>query len=136
MAAITQAISKPISLDETRRRIEGWRETRSHCHAPMPPVLWDAAVAAARRHGLYPTARALRVDYGALKKHLETADPGHALASTTFIELVPGRPVTPADAVGCVIEVDGPGGPKRMRVSGLAPGDLLALVRTVWGPAQ
>ena len=132
MATTTQAISKSISLDDTRRRIERWRETRSHRHVPMPSVLWDAAVAAARQHGLYPTARAVRVDYGALKQHMETGDPDQALTATTFLELVPGRPMRPADAVGCVIEIEGVGGTKRMRLSGVAPGDLLTLVRMAW----
>ena len=135
MAAATQALSKSISLDETRRRIERWRETRSHRHAPMPAVLWDAAVSAARQHGLYRTARAVRVDYGALKQHMETADSDQALAATTFIELVPGRPMRPADAGGCVMEIEGFGCTKRMRLSGVAPGDLLTLARMAWSQA-
>jgi len=135
MATTTRAISKSISLDDTRRRIERWRETRSHRHAPMPSVLWDAAVAAARHHGLYPTARAVRVDYGALKQHMETGDPDQALTATTFLELVPGRPMRPADAVGCVIEIEGVGGTKRIRLSGVAPGDLLTLARMAWSQA-
>ena len=100
MATTTRAISKSISLDDTRRRIERWRETRSHRHAPMPSVLWDAAVAAARQHGLSPTARAVRVDYGALKQHMETGDPDQALTATMFLELVPGRPMRPTPRSG------------------------------------
>jgi len=135
MVTTTQALSKSISVDDTRRRIERWRETRSHRHAPMPAVLWDAAVSAARQHGLYRAARAVRVDYGALKRHLETADPDQTLAATTFIELVPGRPMRSADAVGCVIEIEGVGGTKRMRLSGIAPGDLLTLAQMAWSQA-
>src|SRR5450759_4465634 len=52
MATTTRAISKSISLDDTRRRIERWRETRSHRHAPMPSVLWDAAATAASQSTL------------------------------------------------------------------------------------
>lgn len=135
MAATTQTISRSTRLDEIRRRVERWRETRPYRHAPMPPALWDAAVAAARQHGLYPTARTLRVDYGALKRHLEAADSGHVLASTTFVELAPARPTTPADPA-CVIEIEGPQGTRRIRLSGLAPCDLLALVQRAWGEAQ
>ena len=133
MGATTQPISKWTRLDDTRRRVERWRETRPHRHGPMPAALWDAAVAAARQHGLYPTARALRVDYGALKKHLQAADPGHALTSATFVELAPTRPMTSADTPACVIEVDSPRGTMRIQLSGVAPCDLIALAQMAWG---
>ena len=55
--------STSIGLEQTRRRITRWRGTRTHRGAPMPAVLWAAAIALARQHGLYTTARALRVDY-------------------------------------------------------------------------
>jgi hypothetical protein len=42
----------------------------------MPAALWAAAVALARQHGLYLMARALRVDYGALKKRMDAAGAG------------------------------------------------------------
>jgi len=133
MAVTTQAMSTLISLDDTRCRIARWRETRAHRHAPMPAVLWEAAVSAAQQHGLYPTARALRVDYGALRKHVDLADPSRTLPAPTFLELVPGRPLPSAEAVGYVIEIDGVGDTRRMRVSGAASGDLLALARLMWG---
>lgn len=136
MAAITQTIPKSPALDKTRRRIERWRATRLHPNVRMPTALWDAAVAAARRHGLYPTAQGLRVDYGALKKHLDAADSDQARAATAFVELVPERPMTPADPVGCVVERTGPAGSTRMRVTGLAPSELMTLARMAWSEAQ
>jgi len=60
--------STSIGLEQTRRRITRWRETRTHRGAPMPAPLWTAAIALARQHGLYTTARALHLDYGSLKK--------------------------------------------------------------------
>jgi hypothetical protein len=51
----------------------------------MPATLWDAAVSAARQDRLYSTARRLRIDYGALKHHLETAGRGPALAAPIFV---------------------------------------------------
>ncbi len=136
MAATTQTIVKSTSVNDTRRRIERWRETRPHRHAPMPAALWGAAVAAARQHGLSPTARALRVDYGALKKHLEAADPGQALTSATFVELAPSRPTTPADLPGVVVEVERPRGTMRIRLSAVAAGDLIALAQMAWDQPQ
>jgi hypothetical protein len=100
----------------------------------MPATLWDAAVAAARQHGLYRTARTLRVDYGALKKHVEaTADSAHALPSTTFVELTPSGPRGPS---ACVIEIEGPRGTMRIRLSGVALRDIVAVAQMAWGEAQ
>lgn len=136
MADTTRTIPKPNRLEDTRRRIERWRETRPHRHVPMPAALWDAAVAAARQHGLYPTARTLHVDYGALTKHLRAADPGDALASATFVELAPTRPTTAVVPPACVIEVERPRGTMRIRLSGVAPCDLIALAQMAWGETQ
>ena len=120
-------------LDQTRRRVERWRETRRHRHVSMPATLWDAAVVAARQHGLYRTARTLHLDYGALKKHLAaTADPAPALPAPTFVELAPsGLASLPA----CVMEIDGPGGTLRIRLGGLALRDLVAVAH-LWGEAS
>ena len=63
-----------IELEQTRRRIAQWRGTRTQkpgIRQAMPAALWAAAVVLAQQHGLSPTARALRVNYIALKKRLE-----------------------------------------------------------------
>jgi len=41
----------PEEIQALSRRIERWRRTRAR-RAPMPAELWDAAVAAARTHGV------------------------------------------------------------------------------------
>ena len=83
-----------IGLEQTRRRITRWRETRTHRGAPMPAALWTAAIAFARQHGLYPTARALRLDYGSLKKRRDAVGAGR-VSSPTFVELPAARPMPP-----------------------------------------
>jgi hypothetical protein len=99
----------------------------------MPAALWAAAVALARRHGLYPTARALRLDYGALKKRLDAAGAGRA-PSPAFVELPAARPT---GLGACVIELDGPrGGRMRIEVPGATLADLVALTQVAWGPAR
>ena len=65
---ITTGSSTSIGLEKTRRRIARWRERRPYRGAAMPAALWAAAVALARQHGLYTTARRIHVDYGSLKK--------------------------------------------------------------------
>ncbi len=96
----------------------------------MPAALWAAAVALARQHGLYPTARALRVDYGALKKRMDAADAGR-VASPTFIELPAARPT----GLGpCVIDLEAPrGGRMRIEVTGVTVADLVTLTQVAWG---
>jgi len=133
MADTGQLSVRSTRLDHTRRRVERWRETRRHGHVSMPAPLWAAAVAAARQHGLYRTARTLRVDYGALKKHLEaTADPASALPAPTFVQLAPSGPASPA---ACEIAIDGPRGTLRIRQGGLALRDIVAMAQLVWGEA-
>ena len=133
MAGRAETRSTSTRLDQTRRGIERWRATRRHRQAAMPGPLWDAAVAAARQHGLYRTARTLCVDYGALKKHLEArAGEAAALAAPRFVELVPSDL---ARAPACVIEIDGPRGMLRIRLEGLALRDLVAVAQR-WGEAS
>lgn len=114
-----------------RRRLERWRQTRPHQRAPIPAAVWAAAVVVARQHGVYQTARALPIDYGALKAHVARADGGaDGAGPPTFVELAP---VTPRQGPECVIEFDAPHGTTRLRVSGLALSDLVALTRALGG---
>ena len=92
-----------IGLEQTRRRITRWRDTRTHRGAPMPAALWAAAIALARQHGLYTTARTLRVDYGSLKKRRDAAGAGR-VSSPAFVEL----PVGPPGLGPCVIDLEAP----------------------------
>ena len=114
-----------------RRRLARWRQTRPHPRAPIPAAVWAAAVVLARQHGLYQTARALPISYGALKAHVARAHRAdQETQRPSFVELtpVPARPVSE-----CVIELDAPRGTTRVRVSGLAVADLVALTRALGG---
>ena len=114
-----------------RRRLERWRQTRPHQRAPIPAAVWAAAVVLARQHGLYQTARALPISYGALKAHVERATRvDQKTQPPSFVELtpMPARPVSE-----CVIELDAPRGTTRLRVSGLVLSDLVALTRALGG---
>ena len=114
-----------------RRRLARWRQTRPHQRAPIPAAVWAAAVVLARQHGLYQTARALPISYGALKAHVARADRvDQEPQPPSFVELTP----VPARHVSeCVIELDAPHGTTRLRVSGLALSDLVALTRALDG---
>ena len=120
-----------IGLEQTRRRIARWRETRLYRGAAMPAALWAAAIALARQHGLATTARALRVDYGSLKKRRDATGTDR-VASPAFVELPAVRPT----GLGpCVIDLEAPprGGRMRIEVTGVTRADLVALTQLVWG---
>lgn len=123
-------------LAGVQRQIEDWRRTRTH--GPMPPRLWAAAVALSERHGLYRTARALRIDYGALRRHVATGQgcathPGRP----TFIEL-PLRKVKPdldkaAAPRACAIEIESPRGRLRLTIPDLPLHEVATLSRLLAG---
>ena len=96
----------------------------------MPAALWTAAIALARQHGLSPTARALRLDYGSLKKRRDAAGTGR-VSSPTFVELPAARPT----GLGpCVIDLEAPrGGRMRIEVTGVTVADLVTLTQGAWG---
>jgi hypothetical protein len=122
--------STSIGLEKTRRRIARWRETCPYRGAAMPAALWASAVALARRHGLYTTARRLRVDYGTLKKRLD-ATGARRLLAPAFIELLAARP----SGLGpCVIDLEGRRGRRlRIEVTGVTVTDLVTLAQVAWG---
>lgn len=116
-------------LEQTRQRIAHWRERCPYRGAAMPAGLWRAAVALAKRHGLYTTARTLRVDYGSLKKRMNTA--GDRDASAVFVEL---PAVAPLGLGPCVIELEAAhGGRMRIEVTGVTAADLVTLTQGAWG---
>jgi len=120
-----------ITAESLRARIAQWRETRTHRGAPMPAELWAAAVGVARRHGLAPTARVLRIDYASLKRRLAAEGASAPDSGPTFVDL------GAAAALGlgpCVISIDGRRGRRlRLEVSGLRVPDLVAVVQVAWG---
>ena len=121
--------SVSIGFEQTLRRIAHWRERRPYRGAAMPAALWSAAVALAQRHGVYTTARTLRLDYGALKRRLNTT--GRRGASPAFVEL---PAVAPLGLGPCVIEVEAAqGGRMRIEVTGVSAADLVTLTQGAWG---
>jgi hypothetical protein len=127
---ITTGRSMSIGLEKTQHRIARWRATCPYRGAAMPAARWAAAVALARQHGLYTTARRLHVDYGSLKKRRDAAGAGR-VSSPAFIELPAARP----PGLGpCVIALEGRGGRRlRIEVAGVTVADLVTLTQVAWG---
>jgi hypothetical protein len=86
---ISTKFPRPLDVARVRQRLDQWRRTRAHPRSPIPKGLWASAVALARQQELYQTARALHLDYGGLKAHVETADArgGRRRRTPAFVEV-------------------------------------------------
>jgi len=128
----TNARDLPAGLEGLGRRFERWRRNRRG-RSRIPETLWTSAVRAAGKYGLNRTARALRLDYYALKKRVKAASCRGASdreGVTTFIELAP--PVS-GNSRECILELEDPGGAKmRVHLKGIEAPDLAALSRSFW----
>jgi hypothetical protein len=128
----TEAI--PARLEAGRRRFEQWRRTRQG-RARIPEQLWRSAVKLAGVYGLCRTARALRLDYNALKRRVNSVEPQEASEPETaraFVELVPpSRACNPE----CIVELDHPGGATmRIRLTGgQSPEVVTAVSKILFG---
>jgi hypothetical protein len=60
----------PNNMLKVYRRLKRWRSTHTG-RVPIPERLWAAAAEVAREHGINPTAKALRLEYGKLKERAE-----------------------------------------------------------------
>jgi hypothetical protein len=138
----------PHDMQKVYRRFERWRSAHMG-RLPIPARLWAAAVEVAREHGVSPTAQALRLEYGKLKRLLESASPlpkrlvkrrrqkalavglrrTRSSAPPAFLELM----TSPADGLAeCVIELQGRRGKMRIQWKGTTAPDLGALSRALW----
>jgi hypothetical protein len=88
----------PEALIQVQQQLEEWRGTHPQ-RAKLPEAIWQSAADVAKQCGVYATAKALRLDYGALKKRtLGSATPRRKSAhpkpaQAAFLELI-ARPVT------------------------------------------
>ncbi len=131
----------PARLENLRQRFERWRRTRK-VRPRIPETLWAAAVKSAAKYGIHRTAKALRVDYYALKKRIEqkaaiagtqqkpAATASKAAAEATFLEL----PAAAWPGSGeCTLDLEDAGGAKlRVHLKGFEAPDLAALSRSFW----
>ena len=65
----------PHNMRRLYRRFERWRSAHTGVRLPIPERLWRAATEQARKHGVFPTAKALRLEYGKLKQRVDAARP-------------------------------------------------------------
>ena len=121
----------PASVGRVRVRVERWRE-RGENRWRMPEELWGDAVSLARSHGIAPIARALRLDYGSLKKRVDRHPEngrGDPDSVGRFVEIDPRHLVPGSAPSGAVVElVDAEGTKLVVRLSDRESLDVPALV--------
>jgi hypothetical protein len=88
MAKVESGI--PHNLRKVYRRLQRWRSLHTG-RLPIPERLWAAAAELAREHGIYPTAKALHLEYGKLKQRAEAAGPAVKRRGAKVLTAVPRR---------------------------------------------
>src|SRR5215831_1813171 len=120
-----ESLDIPHSMRKVYRRFERWRSAHT-ARLPIPERLWAAAVELAREHGVSPTAQALHLEYGKLRRLMESASPvvksrmvkapaverrrARSIAAPAFVELMPSPTASLSE---CVIELQGRRGKMR-----------------------
>ncbi len=123
------------ATEDLSRQLSAWRETHRP-PSPIPPELWEKAVKLAEEQGLCETARALRLDYGALKKRLGVCTsaalaPAGAPSEVQFVEWLP--PLS-NNIAGCVMDVESSsGGRLRVEMGNVTPSGLASILREFAG---
>jgi hypothetical protein len=127
----------PVGMERIYRRFERWRKSHRG-RLPIPAALWAAATAVAREHGVFRTAKILRLEHGKLKRMVASAKPAVRLAPAPagFLELIAPQGATSGPGLTeCVIEVEGPRGKMRIQWKGATAPDLAGLSRALWESA-
>ena len=125
----------PARLEGVRRRFERWRRTRKAALADSRSAVGFGGEDGRQRTGSHRTARALRVNYYALKKRVEqqaaaAADAAERRARPRLSSWLLPRPSV---ACECTLELEDAGGAKmRVHLKSIAMPDLAALSRSFW----
>src|SRR5215813_9497722 len=120
-------------LTQVAERFDHWRQTRTTTAEPIPPDLWEQAIALTALVPMTHVARRLRVSGGELKKrcaaHHAAPSTPRATATLDFVE-VPAAPVRPRPTTTIEIELHRPDGTRLRIATHETPLSLLALVQT------
>jgi hypothetical protein len=120
-----------VVIEDLSRRFAQWRQTRVRGVSRIPADLWGGAVELATRQGVHRTARALGLDFNALKKRMKVA-PAYSRRSAevsvaTFVECL--SPLS-SDIAECVLQVESSGGAAmRIQMKNVTPLALSSIIR-------
>ncbi len=119
------------ATDELLSRLSMWRKNRRP-RTPIPPELWDGAVELATAQGLWKTARALRLDYNALKKRVDARTSEHPTSPVPqFVEIFSPLSYQIAE---CILDVESARGARlRIEMKNMALSGLASIIREFAG---
>ncbi len=128
----TATLTVPAGMHKVYRLFGRWRSAHTG-RLPIPDDLWALAIEAAREHGVFRTAKILRLEHGKLKRMVQSAAPvARPTAPPAFVELM-APPA--AGLTECVIELEGSRGKMRIQWKGTVAPDLSGLSRALWESA-
>jgi hypothetical protein len=132
MKAMKQ-VARPAVMEVVRDELDQWRAKRKNRRTRIPERFWHAAVELTEEHGVYRVARALRLDYSALKRRAsceESAEAGGQADGPLFVELE----MSEAGVSGeCMVEMENHRGAKmKIALKGGHGVDVLALCNGFW----
>jgi hypothetical protein len=105
LAMATATLTVPAGVRKVYRRFERWRSAHRG-RLPIPDDLWASAAEVAKEHGVFRTAKILRLEYGKLKPLVQSAAPvPRTTAPPAFVELMAPQVVGLSE---CMIELEGP----------------------------
>ena len=131
MATATRTV--PAGMRRVCRRFERWRSAHTG-RLPIPEDLWASAAELAKEHGVFRTAKCLHLEYGKLKRLVESVPPiPRTTAPPAFVELMAPQTGSVSE---CLIELEGPRGKMRIQWKGTTAPDLSGLSRVFWEPAS
>ena len=131
MASVTHTV--PAGMRRVCRRFERWRSAHTG-RMPIPEDLWASAAEVAKAHGVFRTAKILRLEYGKLKRLAESTAPDQRTTlPPAFVELMAPQA---AGLSECLIEWEGPRGKMRIQWKGTTAPDLSGLSRVFWEPVR
>ena len=123
----------PMEIERARLGFARWRKNRKKV-TRIPDRLWNAAVDAARLHGVNPTAIALGLDYNHLKDRMRSArrsTSGEKPKSPSFMELI--MPPETRHLRECTVELENARGAKmKIHLQNVEMNDLAGWIQRFW----
>ena len=119
-------------LTQVADRFDHWRQTRTTSAEPIPPDLWEQAIALTALVPLTRVARRLRGSGGELKKRCAAPHAAPSVPAALHFVEVPAAPVWPLPTAPIESELHRPDGARLRSTAPEAQFPLTALVRTFW----
>ena len=124
--------AKRPSIEEVEQQFRQWRETKSQ-RSPIPKYLWAGAVQLAQEYSICRVAKALRLDYNTLKRHVladRAENSPQAESSPCFVEFELSS--SPSSTEYRVEIEDRDGAKLKMQLKGTSLPNPLDIISAFW----